>query len=225
MEQPNLRTAIDFSIADKDEADAGLELVGRPWFLWVCLFLAEGRHWLDRALASTDGYSVNRLRALATAAYVASLQGDREAAEDLLAQGARGQELNPDAQTAAYLAHTRGLYSLFFDAAHCEQALTAALASTSASRSPRISARSRASNSACRGSSPARSRRPPSCSRSAGNAASRPARTGCCPTPSTAWAWRAFAESDLAAAADFVHQSLRIKRAFGDSLGLRWRWT
>lgn len=220
MEQPNLRTAIDFSIADSDGADAGLELVGRPWFLWVCLFLAEGRHWLDRSLASTDGCSVNRLRALATAAYVASLQGDREGAEDLLTRGEAGQRLNPEAQTAAYLQHTNGLYALFFDAAGCGQALTAALAEyeqVPVAEDLREVARIQLGLSRIFSGEVA-----------AASALFEECRARC-EAAGEEWllsyalyglALARFAESDLTAAAEYVHQSLRIKRAFGDSLGL-----
>jgi non-specific serine/threonine protein kinase len=220
VEQPNLRTAIDFSIADKDEADAGLELVGRPWFLWVCLFLAEGRHWLDRALASTDGYSANRLRALTTAAYVASMQGDREAAEDLLRQGAEGHELNPDPRTSAYLLHTTGLYALFFDAPHCAQTLTDALGSyeqVGVVADLREVARIQLGLSRIFSSEVAEA------------AALFEECRDRCQAAGEEWllsyalyglGLARFAEGDLTAAADWVAQSLRIKRAFGDSLGL-----
>ena len=126
VEQPNLRTAFDFCLAEPGEIEAGLHLAGRPWFLWVCLFLAEGRHWLDRALAADAGDSAERSRALATAGYVAALQGDRLAAHGILADAALPDSAPSD--PAAYPMHVRGVFTLFFGTAEdCQRLLQTAL--------------------------------------------------------------------------------------------------
>ncbi len=221
MEQPNLRAAFDFSLAAKDEAEAGLLLVGRPWFLWVCLYLAEGRHWLDRAVDSTTGSSVARLRALATAGYIASLQGDRAAADELLTASDAGQAMSPDPETACYTHHVRGVYALFFgDAEQCGRALTEALDEYSQVPAPedlRMVARIQLGLSRIFLGEVAEA-----------SALFEECRARC-EAAGEEWllsyalyglGLARFAESDLSAAAEYVHQSLQIKRVFGDSLGL-----
>ncbi|MGQ0844594.1 MAG: ATP-binding protein [Sporichthyaceae bacterium] len=221
LEQPNLRAAIDVGFADGGDTEGGLELVGRPWFLWVCLFRADGRHWLDRALDSTTAPSVHRSRALATAAYIASLQGDRAAADTLLDEGAASLELIHDPETAAYLLHVRGVYALFFgESAECGRLLTAALAEYDGlpiAEDLRVVAQIQLSLSLI----------------FLGDLTTATALLDECRTrcQEAGEEWllsyalyglglARFAAGELTAAADFIAQSLQIKRVFGDSLGL-----
>ena len=83
LDHENLRAALQS--ADRDPAGAGdeLRLAGNLWRYWeMGGHLAEGRSWLTRALARTDG-EVSELRANASSglASLAAQQGDLDAAD------------------------------------------------------------------------------------------------------------------------------------------------
>ena len=81
-EHDNLRLALEWSAADVDGAAAGLRMAASMWRYWELRgFLLEGRQWLERTLAATDGeVSVLRANALAGAGILAHIQGDYPAA-------------------------------------------------------------------------------------------------------------------------------------------------
>lgn len=77
-ELPNLRRAMECSLACPDEAHLAQYLAGTLWFLWVgCGRLSEGRHWLNHVLEGETPYEPSRLKALWVLGYVAVLQGTR----------------------------------------------------------------------------------------------------------------------------------------------------
>ncbi|KOU59825.1 hypothetical protein ADK57_32420 [Streptomyces sp. MMG1533] len=76
----DLRAAVEYALSRPDRTQDALSLVGDPWFLWVALFLREGRHWLERVLAAAPQPGPRRAKALATLGFVAASQGDTAAA-------------------------------------------------------------------------------------------------------------------------------------------------
>ncbi|MEU9891184.1 ATPase [Sphaerisporangium sp. NPDC051011] len=84
-ELPNLRSALEFCLGDAQaEHPVGLDLAGRLTYFWIgCGFVAEGRHYLGRALALCHAPGANRSRALWACAWLADFQGDLEEANDL----------------------------------------------------------------------------------------------------------------------------------------------
>lgn len=127
QELPNIRAAAEFCLADPQRHETALVLLGDPWFLWVALYLDEGRLWLERVLAVAVEPTLPRAKALATAGYVAALQGDRAAAEEFLDESRHlATEFEP-AEVLAYASHARGLTALFYDPEIAVDRLTEAL--------------------------------------------------------------------------------------------------
>ncbi|MFC8278073.1 ATP-binding protein [Streptomyces sp. NPDC057271] len=113
---PNLRAALELCLEQPDEAHLAQHLAGTLWFAWVgCGRLAEGRHWLDRALALDSEHDDARLKALWVVGYVTILQGDATAAVAALHEcGERARSLgNPLAEACA--THRMGCLALLSD--------------------------------------------------------------------------------------------------------------
>ncbi|MFE2422143.1 ATP-binding protein [Streptomyces hokutonensis] len=109
-EHANLRTAVDYALAEPDGAPATtVEMAGHVGFLWRhCGYLREAQHCLDQALAAESPPGPGRTLALWSRGAVALLQGDQEAAANWAvrcADAAREQG-SPVAQVAA--AYLRG---------------------------------------------------------------------------------------------------------------------
>ncbi|MDP9272527.1 MAG: tetratricopeptide repeat protein, partial [Chloroflexota bacterium] len=81
-EVDNLRLALEWSAAEAGGGAAGLRLAAGLWRYWeIRGYLVEGRQWLERTLAATDGeVSVLRANALTGAGILAHIQGDYPAA-------------------------------------------------------------------------------------------------------------------------------------------------
>ncbi|HEU4672291.1 MAG TPA: tetratricopeptide repeat protein [Candidatus Limnocylindrales bacterium] len=81
-EHDNLRAALQWSIDEAEEAHAALQLAAGLWRFWeIRGHVAEGRSWLQRTLAATDGeVSALRADAYTGAGILAFMQGDHEAA-------------------------------------------------------------------------------------------------------------------------------------------------
>ncbi|WP_399922802.1 ATP-binding protein [Streptomyces kanamyceticus] len=115
-ELPNVRAALEFCLTERGEAHLGQYLAGTLWFYWVgCGRLAEGRHWLDRALELEGGHEHARLKALWVLGYVAVLQGDTVAALAALHECRDGAERSGSAVAAAYAEHRIGCLALVTD--------------------------------------------------------------------------------------------------------------
>ncbi|MCW2816088.1 MAG: putative transcriptional regulator, LuxR family protein [Nocardioides sp.] len=127
LERANIRAAAEHCLQHDQCHVRGLDLLGRPWFLWIALFLDEGRHWLERIVAACLEPSSSRARALATLTYVASLQGDRTRAEEASTEGRRIAGDLDDVANLAYTTHISGLCALFQDPAACVDLLLEAL--------------------------------------------------------------------------------------------------
>ncbi|MFG2647499.1 ATP-binding protein [Streptomyces sp. NPDC048436] len=115
-ELPNLRGALEYCLTEPDEAHLGQYLAGSLWFYWVgCGRLAEGRHWLDRALELDGDHDESRLKALWVLGYVAVLQGDTVAALAALQECKDEAERTGSAVAAAYAVHRIGCLALLGD--------------------------------------------------------------------------------------------------------------
>ncbi|MFC9358326.1 protein kinase [Rhodococcus sp. NPDC057014] len=89
-EQPNLREAMEYGLSTAaDSADAGLEIATALYPFWVSRgLLREGRRWLDRALAVEGEHDTAlRVKALHSAAILASRHEDLERAAELIDEG------------------------------------------------------------------------------------------------------------------------------------------
>jgi non-specific serine/threonine protein kinase len=128
LEKANIRAAAEYCLARPDLAQDAFHLIGDPWFLWVALFLDEGRHWLDRVLQVSSEPTEARAKALATGSYVAALQGERELAEDLAVTSIEISRDVLGATMLAYATHVRGLNLMFHEPAQSVPILREALA-------------------------------------------------------------------------------------------------
>jgi non-specific serine/threonine protein kinase len=113
-EHPNLRVALELSVAEEGDAEAGLRMAASLENYWfVRGFLGEGRHWLDRALVHESGVHRARAKALRVGGWLAVLQGDRERAVELLDQARELAEHLFDRAELAYITQVEGNIALF----------------------------------------------------------------------------------------------------------------
>ncbi|GGM35615.1 LuxR family transcriptional regulator [Dactylosporangium sucinum] len=113
-EQPNFRAALEFCLAVPGEAEAGLAMAGALWLHWRTVgLLTEGRRWFDRLLAVADQPTPTRAKALWANAWLATLQGDQESAEPLLAECEELARLLDDEAVLDQAREIHGLASLF----------------------------------------------------------------------------------------------------------------
>jgi len=127
LEHANIRAAAEYCLRAPDRVEDALRLLGEPWFLWVALFLDEGRHWLDRALALPGTDSSARAKAFATAGYVAALQGDLVGANQFVADSRSMATQLSDRATLAYAMHIEGLIQMFVEPAQAIETFEKAL--------------------------------------------------------------------------------------------------
>ncbi|WP_166556044.1 protein kinase domain-containing protein [Mycolicibacterium sp. CBMA 226] len=77
VEHANVRRGLEYCASEPGEARIGMRIASVLW-LWLALgHLAEGKLWLDRILALDTEPSHERAWALATAGYIAATQGDK----------------------------------------------------------------------------------------------------------------------------------------------------
>jgi predicted ATPase len=118
---PNLRLALDFSLdgtegEPPDDPAVGQYLAATLWFCWVgCGRLAEGRHWLERALDASEAASEARAKAMWVYGYVALLQGDSAAALAVLQECRQEAQATGNATAEAYAVHRLGCLALVSD--------------------------------------------------------------------------------------------------------------
>ncbi|MFE3496039.1 ATP-binding protein [Streptomyces sp. NPDC059175] len=119
---PDLRAALELCMETPQETHLAQYLAGTLWFYWVgCGRLAEGRHWLERAVALEGSGSGNprhdgtRLKTLWVLGYVALLQGDGAAAVRALEECDARATATGDPGAEASAAHRRGCLALLQD--------------------------------------------------------------------------------------------------------------
>ncbi len=117
-ELPNLRAALEDSLADPDGTEAALAISTGSFLYWVIYGRhREGRSWVDRALARPAGPTVARLKAIYGGAALAILQGDLPAARTRVRQGYEVAAQRGDSLGYAFADATRGVTEMGGDLA------------------------------------------------------------------------------------------------------------
>jgi len=113
-EHPNLRLALEYAVTDQPNPQVGQRLAADLEGYWyVRGFLAEGRHWLGRALARPGKPHWTRAKALRVDAALALQHGERERAAAALDEAHRIAEKLPDPLELGYVALVRGTLQLY----------------------------------------------------------------------------------------------------------------
>ncbi len=121
-ELPNLRAALEDSLADPDGAEAALAIPAGSYFYWaVSGRHREGRSWADRALARPAGPTLTRLKALYAGATLALLQGDLPAAHGWVRQGYETAAQRGDSLGYAFADLAKGVTEMGGDLAEAVQ--------------------------------------------------------------------------------------------------------
>ncbi|SMD24679.1 Predicted ATPase [Kibdelosporangium aridum] len=114
LEHANLRLALEFCLATPERTQTALRLAAALHFYWHgCGFVAEGRHWLDRALAQDTEPSKARATALAINAHLAVLQGDASAATAMAQEAQDWAQSRGEQTVLAYLVFVQGAIARF----------------------------------------------------------------------------------------------------------------
>jgi predicted ATPase/DNA-binding CsgD family transcriptional regulator len=129
-EHDNLRLALKFCLSTPGESQTGLRMAGALYFYWLgCGFLAEGRHWLDRALTVHPEPTRARATALWINAHLAVAQGDASRAMDMTLEARDWAERQDEQIVLAYAIFVQGAAAwLSGDAPHGRALLGDALA-------------------------------------------------------------------------------------------------
>jgi predicted ATPase/DNA-binding SARP family transcriptional activator len=112
-EHDNLRAALTWAIAH--DAEAGLRLAAHLWWFWSSRgYLAEGRRWLETALAQAPtAPPILRARALQGAGVLARQQGDYQGATTLLEEALALRRALEDRPNSARLLGSLGVVAYF----------------------------------------------------------------------------------------------------------------
>lgn len=114
QERPNLRLALEFSLAEPDEAMTGLTMATTLWGYWLCSArLSEGRYWMDRGLRLLPEPTPARARALWLTGWFAIIQGEHMAGEPLFEESRTIAEQIGDDSALAYAIQYLGNTYLF----------------------------------------------------------------------------------------------------------------
>ncbi|NGY63180.1 LuxR family transcriptional regulator [Lentzea sp. NEAU-D13] len=114
-EHANLRLALEFCLSTPGESQAGLRLAAALYFYWYCGFLAEGRHWLNRALAQDTEPTRTRATALRINCYLAMAQGDLTAGAAMVREYRDWAQSQGDETALAYALHIQAGIAQFND--------------------------------------------------------------------------------------------------------------
>lgn len=110
----NLLSALEWSVNIPEEQPAAASLASLLRYHWIAGgFLSDGRRWLDRILAQPGEHSPERGAAQWVAAWVALIQGDREAAATYLDACEEIAAALGDGVLAAHASHWRALHCYF----------------------------------------------------------------------------------------------------------------
>ncbi|WP_284988103.1 MULTISPECIES: ATP-binding protein [unclassified Arthrobacter] len=110
----NLISALEWSVNSPEEQPAAAGLASLLRYHWIAGgFLSVGRRWLDRILAQPGDHSPERGAAQWVAAWVALIQGDRDAAAAYLDACEETAAALNDGVLAAHASHWRALHHYF----------------------------------------------------------------------------------------------------------------
>ncbi|MFI6522720.1 ATP-binding protein [Spirillospora sp. NPDC050679] len=108
-ENADLRVALEWALTTPGEQDAGLRLAVRLRHYWYSTGrIGEGRDWYRRALEATGGDAPDRGWALYGAGMFAVLQGDTAAGDPLLAEAFAAAAAGGDLALRAHVVHEQG---------------------------------------------------------------------------------------------------------------------
>ncbi|SEM33554.1 ATP-binding protein [Nonomuraea pusilla] len=114
LEHANLRTALEHSVTEQDEARTGLAMASDLLYHWITsYYLGEGRNWLERLLAAHTEKDDVRGRGLWAAAWLAVLEADTDSAARLLDESRRIGDLLGDESVRAYVALYSGMIEMW----------------------------------------------------------------------------------------------------------------
>ncbi|WP_149261949.1 LuxR C-terminal-related transcriptional regulator [Actinomadura sp. K4S16] len=114
VEHANLRTALDYCLSAPGEVGAALRMGADLLYHWITSFyLAEGRRWMDRALALDTGADEARARALWSNGWLAIIQGDLDGAAAMLAESRAIGERLGCGEVLGYVALYSGMIAMF----------------------------------------------------------------------------------------------------------------
>lgn len=109
-EMGNIRIALDFSLTEPGEVEAGLTMAASLYQYWVLLGAhGEARHWIEQALSLDQDAGPAALHARAVSATTALLQGDTEAATRLMGEGDTWPRVTGDDRLQALMMSFHGL--------------------------------------------------------------------------------------------------------------------
>ncbi|HZB32211.1 MAG TPA: tetratricopeptide repeat protein [Streptosporangiaceae bacterium] len=111
-ERPNLRVALEFCLAEPEEAMAGLAMATTLWGYWLCSArLSEGRYWFERGLRLVPEPTPVRARALWLTGWFAIIQGDHPVGEPLFEESrAIAEQIGDDSALAYAIQYLGGVY-------------------------------------------------------------------------------------------------------------------
>ncbi len=128
-ELPNLRAALDHSLATPGRIEAALTIPASLFLYWTLRGLHnEGRSWADQALDGPADPTTTRLRALYTSAGLSVMQGDLPAARERVRQGYEIAARRGDPRAYAFADAIRGVTEIGGDLAEAERAWQRAVA-------------------------------------------------------------------------------------------------
>ncbi|WP_329410380.1 protein kinase domain-containing protein [Nocardia vinacea] len=116
-ELPNLREALEYSLADDTEqaAEAGLQTAVALLPFWSFRGLySEGRRWIDRVAKHPAQHGIaDRVKALVFGCFMATCQGDLQAAAGLAEKARVLAEQTPTPMTQALISYADGALALY----------------------------------------------------------------------------------------------------------------
>ncbi|WP_446221276.1 ATP-binding protein [Nocardia sp. IBHARD005] len=113
-EQPNLREAMEFCLAEPDEAESAERIAVALYEFWVARQrVSEARYWLGRVLERTGGATLPHIAALCADTVLAAMQSDIRSGSERIEQARSLAEGSGDDVLCAYVDGAGGLLSLF----------------------------------------------------------------------------------------------------------------
>ncbi|MDJ1132357.1 ATP-binding protein [Streptomyces iconiensis] len=113
---PNLRLALELSLEQPGDAQAGQHLAATLWFYWIgCGRVTEGQHWLDRALGTEGVHPRARAKALWVSGLVLTVRGQVVSALGVLHECLELSEREGDETATAYALQMLGCLAVVSD--------------------------------------------------------------------------------------------------------------